>query len=98
MSFKHLNVKGCIELMAHGDATLLDIRDIASFNEGHITNAIHIEAVPLAQLLAALDKQKPLIICCYHGHSSQSVASFFVEQAFMNVYSLDGGYETWVKS
>jgi len=98
MSFKHLDVQGCIKLMEHDAAALIDIRDIASFDEGHIPSAIHIEAVPFAQLLTVLDRQKPLIICCYHGHSSQSAASFFVEQGFVNVYSLDGGYAAWFNS
>jgi len=98
MSFKHLDVQDCVELMAGGEATLLDIRDIVSFNEGCIPSAIHIEAVPLTQLLTVLDRHKPLIICCYHGHSSQSVASYFSEQGFVNVYSLDGGYAAWSAS
>ena len=45
--------------------------------------------------LADTDKTLPLIVCCYHGHSSQNAAEYFSEQGFGDVYSVDGGYEAW---
>ncbi|MBV1871825.1 MAG: hypothetical protein KUG83_04700, partial [Gammaproteobacteria bacterium] len=45
---------------------------------------------------ASQDKKDfPIVICCFHGHSSLSAASFFSEKGFTNVYSLDGGYTAW---
>ena len=43
------------------------------------------------------DKEKPLLIYCYHGVSSQSAAEYFTEHGFSNVYSLEGGYTAWPK-
>ena len=40
-------------------------------------------------------KDKSIIVCCYHGNSSQSAAEFLVKSGFNDVYSLDGGYEAW---
>jgi thiosulfate sulfurtransferase len=37
----------------------------------------------------------PVVVCCYHGNSSQSAAQFLVEQGFTEVYSLNGGFEQW---
>jgi thiosulfate sulfurtransferase len=45
--------------------------------------------------MAQADQQAPLIICCYHGNSSQNAAHYFSEQGCKEVYSLDGGYEQW---
>jgi len=35
----------------------------------------------------------PMVVCCYHGISSQGVAQFLVERGFDQVYSLEGGFE-----
>ncbi|MFT4862153.1 MAG: thiosulfate sulfurtransferase, partial [Pseudohongiellaceae bacterium] len=45
--------------------------------------------------IAAADTAQPLVVCCYHGNSSQSAAAFFAEQGFVQSYSLDGGFEAW---
>jgi thiosulfate sulfurtransferase len=39
----------------------------------------------------------PVIVCCYHGVSSQQAAQFLIHQGFENVYSMDGGFEAWRK-
>jgi len=38
---------------------------------------------------------KPVVVVCYHGMSSQSAASYLNEQGFDDIYSLDGGYSAW---
>ena len=40
-------------------------------------------------------KDRPLVVYCYHGHSSQMAARFLVDQGFTEVYNLEGGYEAW---
>ena len=40
-------------------------------------------------------KEKPVVVCCYHGISSQSVAQYLVAKGFSTVISLIGGYEGW---
>ena len=42
-----------------------------------------------------MDKEKPLIVVCYHGNSSQGAAEFFASQGCREVYSLDGGFVEW---
>ena len=41
------------------------------------------------------DKEKPMVIYCYHGISSQGAAAYFVERGFKNVSSMAGGFEVW---
>ena len=47
-------------------------------------------------LLSVANAQgETVIVCCYHGNSSQAVARRFAEQGFADVSSLDGGYEAF---
>jgi thiosulfate sulfurtransferase len=78
-----------------GNVTLIDIRDEASFQAGHISNSIHIDNHSVQPFIQQANQDIPLIVCCYHGNMSQSAAQFFSEQDFSDVYSLDGGYSDW---
>jgi len=75
--------------------TVIDIRDQGSFNAGHIEAARHVDNSSVEAFLLQADKLKPLIVCCYHGNSSQGAADYFNAQGFHTTYSLDGGYEQW---
>lgn len=35
---------------------------------------------------------------CYHGISSLNTAHFLIEQGFDHVYSVQGGFEGWVRA
>lgn len=76
-------------------AVMVDIRDFHSFETGHIIGSMHLDHRSLANFISHADLDKPLIVVCYHGHSSQSTASYLMLQGFSEVYSLDGGFELW---
>jgi len=95
MRFGRVDANTCRQMMQEKDITVLDIRDAQSFANGHINDAIHIEKIDIDSFVEEQDKDKPLVICCYHGNSSLSAADFFAEKGFTDVYSLDGGYEGW---
>jgi len=95
MTFKRIDPQGYKQLLTTKEVTLLDIRDPQSFAQGHIDNALHIEQINVESFVEEQPKEKPLVICCYHGISSQSAAAYFAEKGFTEVYSLDGGYAGW---
>ncbi len=92
--FKRIAPEQAAELLGQG-AGLVDIRDPQSYEAGHIPSARRLDNDNLPQFLASADKSVPLIVCCYHGNSSQPAAAFLADTGFSEVYSLDGGFELW---
>lgn len=94
-NFSRISAQQAKQIIDDGAVTLIDIRDEASFQAGHISNALHIDNHSVQGFMQDADPEIPLIVCCYHGNMSQSAAQFFSEQDFSAVYSLDGGYSDW---
>ena len=57
--------------------------------------AIQLDNASVEPFIENTDKETALIIYCYHGISSNSAASFFVEQGFSRVHHIVGGFEAW---
>ncbi len=95
MSQVNISADKAQQMMAAEDVTVLDIRDAASYSMGHIETAQHVEAIDVEKFVAEEDKDKPLLVYCFHGHASQSAAVFFQEHGFNRVFSIDGGYAAW---
>lgn len=93
-SFKHIDVSGTLSLLERG-AKVYDIRDIASYAAGHIPGAQHLSNDNLQQEISSTSVETSVVVCCYHGISSQQAAQYFVSQGFTDVYSMDGGFEAW---
>ena len=45
-----------------------------------------------------VDFEQPVLVMCYHGHSSQGAAQYLINQGYDEVYSVDGGFEGWHKA
>ena len=95
ISINEIGVQKVKEMGENGSATIVDIRDFASFQSGHIPNAIHLSDDTMQEFLSDTDKEKPLVVYCYHGISSQGAAAYFSEQGFKEVSSMAGGFESW---
>lgn len=94
-NFAHIQAETAQQMLSDDKATLVDIRDANSFQAAHIEGATHLSNESLSQFMAATDKARPVIVCCYHGISSQQAAQFLLQQGYQQVYSLDGGFEGW---
>ena len=95
MPYARLSVEDARQLLDEGDAVVVDIRDEASFAAARIEHARHLDEATLAPFIAEADLEAPLIVCCYHGHSSQGAGAMLAERGFSQVYSLDGGFTGW---
>jgi thiosulfate sulfurtransferase len=94
-SVRQIDVHKVKEMEDNASATIVDIRDPASYQTGHIPNAIHLSDNTVQQFILDTDKEKQLVIYCYHGISSQGAAAYFSEQGFKEVSSMIGGFAGW---
>ena len=94
-TFENISLSDAKILINSNNSVIVDIRDPESFKSGHIEGAIHLSNDNLHDFIRDSDLETPVIVCCYHGHSSQSAAQFLLEQGFDTVYSLIGGYSAW---
>lgn len=95
--FAHISVTQAQQKLTETEAKVVDIRDEQSFSAGHIPEATHLTNGSLQRFVAETEFTTPVIVCCYHGISSQQAAQFLIHQGFEEVYSLDGGFEAWRK-
>lgn len=93
-NFKRISAEQAKELLEQG-AVLVDIRDPESYAQSHIEGAHQLNNTNLEDFLRNNDPDHPLIVCCYHGNSSQPAAAYLYERGYEEVYSLDGGFERW---
>ncbi len=93
--YKQLTYAQAKALIDQGDVVIADVRDQVSFNEAHIPGAIHLSVDALNQFCESNPEDVSILVYCYHGISSQSVAQYLVDKGFSAVYSLSGGFEAW---
>lgn len=94
-TFLHMQVDELAQVLNDKSHVVVDIRDGNAFANGRISDAIHLTNESLADFLREADPDAPVVVCCYHGHSSQQAAQFLISQDFTHVYSLDGGFTQW---
>lgn len=84
----------------HDDLLVVDVRDAAEFEHGHIPGALLIPlgtlaGVPAENLLGA-HQRKTLVLCSQNGRRSAQAADKLRQMGFENVYSLAGGIDHWM--
>ena len=96
--FECINVEEAHQKMHQGTAVLVDIRDPQSFAMGHTPGAFHLTNDTLGAFMRDNDFDTPVMVMCYHGNSSRGAAQYLLHQGFEEVYSIDGGFEAWVRA
>ncbi len=93
--FRCIDVREADALLHRDNVLTLDVRDAGSFGRAHIAGAQHVSTTNISSVMAKAEKNRPILIYCYHGHASREYAQIFSDFGFSSVYSLDGGYEAW---
>ena len=76
------------------DVFLLDVREPAEWDAGHIDEAVHI---PMGQLNARIDeipKDREIVCVCRSGSRSQAVTDA-LNRAGYTAHNLEGGMHAW---
>ncbi|MEK4521861.1 rhodanese-like domain-containing protein [Psychrobacillus sp. FSL W7-1457] len=82
------------KLQAGEDLNLIDVREVAEVESGHIPGIIHIPLNLLEFRLHELDKTKPYIMVCRSGGRSGQATTFLESQGF-DVTNMSGGMLEW---
>ena len=77
------------------EATFVDVRDRRSYEASHVPGAIHVTDHNVDEFVVSTDKERPLVVYCYHGNASRGGTLYFQQQGFRTVHSLRGGFEAW---
>lgn len=93
-TFRCLSAAEALDLI-RSDATItvFDVRDVASYQCGHLDGAAHLTEDRVLHQMRRLAKDAPVLIYCYHGNASKIYAQMFVDFRHTRVFSVDGGYE-----
>lgn len=87
-----------VALMNNQDAVVIDLRSIDEFKRGHIIGSQQLVPSDIKNKnLAKLEqhKDKPIIVVCANGISSNASAELLAKQGFNQVYTLHEGIAGW---
>lgn len=83
------------EVMATGEAVLIDVREATEYADGHIEGAINIPIRTLAQNLDKIPTDKPVILYCASGQRAGMGTSALHMLGYANVRSFPSGWKGW---
>lgn len=92
----HVSANDAVRLINKG-ALVIDVREPAKFEAGHIVNARNVVLDRLQRDEDAIDKKKNkvLLTVCDNGSLSAKAAGLLRKAGYENVFSLRGGLGTW---
>lgn len=79
-----------------GGLSVLDVREQAEWDHGHIDGAVHIPMTELTERLGEVPEGRTVVVCRVGARSAQVVA--YLAQQGHEVVNLDGGMVDWVDS
>lgn len=83
------------EMLAAGEAEVIDVRRDYEHAEGRIPGSRHIELNDLTANADSIPKDRTVVFYCRSGNRSSLAAEAF-EQAGFDARNLSGGIEAWV--
>lgn len=78
-----------------GKVTVLDIRALSEWNEGHLPGAKHIMLGYLPKRIMEIPTDKPVVIHCRTQNRSAIGASVLQAKGIPNVVKMEAGYQGW---
>jgi rhodanese-related sulfurtransferase len=94
MTYQSLLASEVADLCAQTEPQILDCRDPRSYEQGHLPGA-QLVSDEVLKRLGRSDKDRPVLVYCYHGISSRDLATFLVNFGFSTVFNLEGGWQAW---
>jgi rhodanese-related sulfurtransferase len=85
------------DLLAARSVVVVDVRQHAEWNGGHIQDAIHIPLTELSSRQHQLPRGKTIVTVCRSGHRS-TLAARTLTRAGHDVLNLRGGMNAWARA
>jgi thiosulfate/3-mercaptopyruvate sulfurtransferase len=95
--YQRISVSTSRNLIQEKNPLIFDVRDTASFEAAHVPDAVYLSDRTLKTTVKQGVRDRAILVYCYHGNASQDIAKLFCDFGFSDVYSLDGGFESWRK-
>jgi thiosulfate sulfurtransferase len=95
MNIPQIQIHDAKQKLDQKESVFVDIRDPASYDQAHIPGALHLHDGNIQEFVRNTDREKDIVVYCYHGNSSLGATAFLIEKGFKNVASMSGGFEGW---
>jgi rhodanese-related sulfurtransferase/rubrerythrin len=89
------DTKELISNKPQDELEIIDVRQPAEYERGHITGAKLIPLSTLADNIEKLDVSKTIVTYCQRGVRSNSAAALLKRMGFEDIFSMKGGIEAW---
>ncbi len=97
---KEVDCPAALQLINHKNALVLDVREDAEYQLGHILNSMLVPLGKLDERVGELEKHKeqPIVVVCRTSNRSTSACRWLVTHGFTQAYILAGGMTAWQKA
>lgn len=93
--FRRISTAEARQLIQQQTVGIIDVRDAGSYQRAHVPEAVLLTDQALRTVRQQWPRERPMLVYCYHGNTSQDFAKLFSDFGFAEVYSMDGGFEAW---
>lgn len=76
---------------------LLDVREPAEVAMAQIHGAACIPMGEIAERLAEIPRDRPVVVMCHKGGRSRQVAAYLLACGYREVFNLAGGIDAWAR-
>lgn len=83
------------ELATGKSITVVDIRTVKEFENGHIEGGLNVPLHQLSQRLSEIPREGQVVIHCQGGYRSSIGTSLLQREGFENLLDLVGGFQAW---
>lgn len=95
---KHITPPLLVDCLNHKKGVVLDLREKAAFESGHILGAISVSLDSMDKTLKKIhnNKQHPVVLCAPEkGQLATKCAAVLKQKGFQDVRILQGGIDAW---
>ncbi|MDQ3267662.1 MAG: rhodanese-like domain-containing protein [Pseudomonadota bacterium] len=97
---KEVSSAAALQLINYKNALVLDVREAAEFNAGHVLNAKQIPFNKLDESIGELERYRtqPIVVMDSSGLRSSAACVLLNKHGFELAYNLVGGVSAWQKA